>query len=174
VRATVTFVVADAGADEVGVLRVHHTALAPAASFDVRLGSDAQVPDTEPVPTAVDVVQADVEATGHATTPTARARAVELPEATDTVVVAVPASEPAFVRVIGFVIDVTDDENVVVMSLVPLSDAPVPPIVTLDAVVPVALQSAHAADEPPATKTRASRSARIARSRRLTESPACR
>jgi hypothetical protein len=171
---TFTFVVVDAGADELGVLRVHHTALAPAASFDVMLGSDAQVPETDPVPTEVDAVQADVEATGHATTLTACARAVELPDTTDTVVVAVPASEPEFVRVIGFVIDVTLDENVVVMSLVPLRDAPVLPIVTLEAVVPVALHSAHAAEDPPARNAAVSRTASRARRPRFTRSPASR
>ncbi|AOX66511.1 hypothetical protein BJK06_12825 [Curtobacterium sp. BH-2-1-1] len=167
VRFTFTFAVLEAGADEDGVLRVHQTALARAASFVVMLGSDAQVPETEPVPTEVDAVQAAVPVTGHATTLTACARAVELPDTTETVVVAVPASDPALVRVSGFVVLVTLEENVVVMSLVPVRDAPVFPMVTLEAVVPVALQSAHAADDPPTTNASASSPASTVRSRRL-------
>lgn len=167
----VMLAVLEAGADDVGVLRVHQTALAPAASFDVMLGRDSQVPEIDPVPTAAVVVHAAAEATGHATTLTARARAAELPETTDTVVVLVPASEPAFVSVTGFVIDVTVGENVVVMSLVPLSAAPVLPIVTLDAVVPVADQSAQAADDPPATNATVRTTARSTRKRRFMRSP---
>ncbi|GAA3336670.1 hypothetical protein GCM10017714_00350 [Curtobacterium pusillum] len=167
VRFTCTVVVLDAGADDVGVLRAHQTAPVPAASFDVMLGNEFHVPLTDPVPTAVESVQAVADVTGQAVTVTAWARVVELPETTDTLVVAVPASEPEFVRVIGFVIEVTVDENVVVMALVPLREAPVFPIVTLEAVVPVAVQSAHAAEEPPATNAMVRAAARRTRRRRL-------
>jgi hypothetical protein len=167
VRVRFTFVVVDAGADAVGVLLVHHTALAPAASFDVMLGSDAQVPLTDPVLTDAASVHTAADATGHATTLIVCARAVELPDTTDTVVVAVPASVPELVRVTGFVIAVTVDENVVVIALVPAIAAPVLPMVTLDAVVPLAVQSAHAADEPPATNTTVRTAASSRRSRRL-------
>jgi hypothetical protein len=131
------------------------------------LGNDAHVPRTDPVPTAAESVQAAADATGHATTPTAWARAVELPATTETVVAVVPASVPAFVSVTGFVIDVTVEENVVVMAFVPPTDAPVLPMVTLDAAVPVAVQSAQAADEPTTTNTTLRTAASRTLSRRL-------
>lgn len=174
VRLTFTFVVVDGGADEVGVLRVHQTALAPAASFEDMLGSDAQVPVTEPLPTAAESVHAAVDATGHAMTDTACASAVELPETTETVVEVVPAIDPELVKVTGFVTEVTVDENVVVIALVPVIDADTLPIVTLDAVVAVAVQSAQAALEPPATNTAVRSAASRTRTRRLTGPPASR
>jgi len=167
-----TFVVVDAGADDVGVLRTHHTAAAPAARSEVMLGRDAHVPLTDPVPTAVDAVHAVVDATGHATTEIACASAVELPATTDTVVEVVPAIDPEFVSVTGLVTEVTVDENVVVMSLVPLIDADILPIVVLDDVVPLVVQSAQAAVEPPTTNTTASSAASTTRNRRLTVPPA--
>jgi hypothetical protein len=169
---TFTVVVADAGAEDLRVLRVHQMAEAPAASLDVMLGSDAQVPVTDPLPTAVFVVHAAVEATGHATTVTACASAVELPETTDTVVVAVPAIVPESVSVIGFVTDVTVDEKVVVSALVPAIEAETLPIATLEAVVPDALHSAQAALDPPPTNTAVSSTATTSRSRRFMRRPA--
>jgi hypothetical protein len=169
---TFTFAVAAAGADDCRTLRVHHTADAPAASLPVRLGSDAHVPVTEPLPTAALVVQAVVDVTGHAVTATAFARAVELPDTTDTVVVAVPARVPVLLRVIGFVIEVTVDENVVVSALVPATDPVTVPIVVLAAVVPEALQRAQAALDPPPTNTAVRSTATRSRRRRFMRRPA--
>ncbi|BDZ49352.1 hypothetical protein GCM10025867_15930 [Frondihabitans sucicola] len=134
-----TFVVAEAGADEVGVLRMHQVELAPAARLDPMLGSCAQVPLTEPAPTAAAVVQAAVEATGQALTATACASATELPETTETVVDTVPGVLPVLANVTALVTVVTLDEKVVVMALVPLIVADILPMVTLEAAVAVAL-----------------------------------
>jgi hypothetical protein len=174
VRPIVTFAVLDAGAEDRGVLLVHHTAAAPGASDDVMLGSDAHVPVTEPLPTAAPSVHAVVVVTGHATTSTVWARAVELPATTETVVLVVPAMFPVFVRVTGFVSDVTVDEKVVVIADVPAIDPESLPMVTLDDADAVVVHSAHAALDPPATSTTVSSATRSTRRRRLTVPPASR
>jgi hypothetical protein len=120
------------------------------------------------------VVQPAVEVTGQATTVTAFASAVELPDTTETVVVAVPARVPESVRVIGFVVEVTLDENAVVRALVPLIDPATVPTVVLAAVVPDALHSAHAALEVPPTNTAVRSTATRRRRRRFMRRPAFR
>jgi hypothetical protein len=81
---------------------------------------------------------------------------------------------PEFIRVRGFVIDVTELENVVVRSSAPPMPAASLPIVVLDVAFPVAVHSAHAALEPPTTSARLSIAARSTRTRRLTAPPASR
>jgi hypothetical protein len=169
-----TFAVADGGADAVIVDRTHHTVAAPGASVAVRLGREAHVPETDPVPTAVDVVQAAVPLTGHAVTCTACARAVELSVVTCTVVAVVPTMLLLFVRVSGYVTDGVVDEKVVVICSVPLIAAASFPMVTLDDAVPVAVQSAQAAVDPPPTKSATRTTASRRRRRAVTVPPASR
>ena len=169
-----TFEVLDAGAEACGVLRVHHTALAPAARVDVMLGSDAQVPVTDPEPTAAPSVHAAVEPTGQATTSTAPASAAGLSDWGATEVDVVPARLPVFVRVTGFVIDRTESEKVTVIWSVPLIVAASLPIVVLDVAPALVVQSAQAALEPPTTRTVVSSSVTSTRTRRFTVPPASR
>jgi hypothetical protein len=169
-----TFAVADGGAEAVIVDRMHHTVAAPGASVVVRLGREAQVPETDPVPTAVVVVHAPVPLTGQAVTCTACARAAELSLVTPTVVAVVPVMLLVFVRVTGAVKDVVVDENVVVIWSVPLIPAASLPTVTLDVAEPVAVQYAQAAVDPPPTKSATRTTASRRRIRAVTVPPASR
>ncbi len=180
-----TFAVAVAGASAVTVLRTHQTAEAPASSRDVRLGSDAHVPDTAPEPTAVAAVQESAVATGQASTCTACASAVELPSTTETVVAVVPARLPLLRRVIGAVVDGAATVNVVVRASVPVMAADGLPMVALDQVLFEVDQSAHAAGLPvPATTSRSTTTSTSTnaptiaadrdRTTPVTTSPACR